>query len=52
MGFSGGVPMYSIRLSICITAATSNAEAVAAADDPHANCNTAEAEGKKTHLDL
>jgi len=40
--------------SRCITAApTAEAvAAVAAADDPHANCNTIEAEGKKTHLDL
>lgn len=52
-GFSGGVPT-----ALDITAAAPTAEAVAAAtaaaaaaDDPHANCNTIEAE-ERTHLDL
>lgn len=45
-GFSGGVPT-----ALDITAAAPTAEAVAAAtaaDDPHANCNTIEAEEKNT----
>jgi len=43
-----------IRTTLDITATTTaEAVAAAAADDPHANCNTIEAEEKKnTHLDL
>jgi len=45
-GFSGGVPT-----ALDITAAPTAeavAAATAAADDPHANCNTIEAEEKNT----
>jgi len=43
-GFSGDVPT---ALDITAAAPTAEAVAAAAADDPHANCNTIEAEEKK-----
>jgi len=48
-GFSGGIPTaLDITATPTAEAAAASSAATAADDDPHANCNTIEAEEKNT----